>query len=111
MVKSCFFKLNNISLNNIYKYIILVEDIISAIKVNNHYKCHVVALLNSTLNNSLIEELELRKYDTTYIWLDPDAHLKSIQGALRWQSMGVNAKCLRTKGDPKDQPYTSMPNL
>jgi len=97
--------------NNIYNYIILVEDVISAIKVHNHYGFNVVALLNSTLNNNLIDLLELRKYQKVIVWLDPDAHVKSIQGALRWQSMGVPTSCVRTPKDPKDQPYLTMPIL
>jgi len=97
--------------NNNNNYIILVEDVISAIKINRYYKCNVVAILNSTLNTKLIDLLELRKYNKVYVWLDPDAHVKSIQGALRWQSMGVPTSCIRTKGDPKDQTYQTMPKI
>ena len=67
-----------------------------------------IALLNSTLNNSLIQDLNLRNYGTVHIWLDPDAHIKSVQGALRWRSLGINSRAVRTQGDPKIIPYERM---
>ena len=91
--------------------IILVEDIISCIKVFNKYQYNVTAILNSTLHTNLISDHSLRNYQTVYVWLDPDAHIKAMQGVLRWQSMGINVKCIRTSTDPKDVPYMEMPSL
>ncbi len=101
-----YFKINNNS-----QYIVLVEDMLSAIKVSKHYKYNVVGLLNSTLHNGLITDLKLRKYDRVFVWLDPDAHLKAVQGCLRWQSMGVNTRCIRTIVDPKEVSYSNLPKL
>ena len=104
-----YFKIYNN--NNIYKNIIIVEDILSCIKVYNKYKYNSVALLNSNLNTSVINDLDLRSYSSVLIWLDPDAHLKSMKGAVRWQQLGVNAVSVRTDGDPKEIPYVHMPNI
>lgn len=91
--------------------IILVEDMISAIKVYNHYGYDIVGIMNSTLHNGLIDDINLRNYNKVFIWLDPDAHIKSVQGALRWKSLGINAKAIRTITDPKEVPYSKMPDL
>lgn len=102
-----YYKLINTNINNIF----IVEDTISAIKVYNKYKYPTIALLNSTLNTSLIDDLNLRNYKTVHIWLDPDAHVKAMQGALRWRSLGINARSIRTGGDPKAIPYERMPQI
>ena len=97
--------------NNKNKNIIIVEDIISAIKVYNKYKFNVTALLNSTLHLKLINHLNLYNYNNIYIWLDPDAHTKALQGALKWIGMGLNVTTVRTDTDPKAVPYKDMPQL
>ena len=101
-------------LNNRYKVnnnIIIVEDPISCIKVHNYYQVTTVALLNSTLHNNLIQDLQLRNYNTTYLWLDPDAEMRSLQGALRWKGMGLNVKHITTSTDPKEVEYADMTQL
>ena len=98
-------------LNNNNNKIILVEDIISAIKLYNHYNYNIIALLNSTLHNRLITDLSLRDYKEVIIWLDPDKKIDSIQGVLRWVTMGISTKTHTTTTDPKDVYYTNMPSL
>ena len=96
--------------SNINK-LILVEDIVSAIKVFNKYKYKTIALLNSTMHDSLVPELNLTSYDEVFVWLDPDKAMYSLKGCLKWKAKGVNAKCIRTPKDPKEIQYKDMPNL
>ena len=86
--------------------IIIVEDILSCIKVNNKYKCDCVALLNSTITNSLINLL--RSYKQVVIWLDWDARVKAIKASRQLQSQGICATTIRTSLDPKEVPYSEM---
>lgn len=90
------------------KVLVLVEDILSAIKVANKSKYSVVALLNSTLYNKLIETLNLHSYEKVYIWLDPDKRIESLQGSLRWNRLGVITKHIWTNYDPKEIPYAKL---
>ena len=98
-----FFKLTNDS-----STIFIVEDVISAIKVFKKFNTNVVALLNSTLHDRLINELNLFSYKQVLIWLDPDARIKALQGALRWKRKGVSCKTLDSSVDPKEVYYNDM---
>lgn len=100
------YNINNININN--NKIIIVEDIISAIKVFNKFKYNTTALLNSTLTNNTITDLNLRTYQDVYVWLDPDAHIKATKASLKWSQHGVNAHVIRSDGDPKEIPYKEM---
>jgi hypothetical protein len=104
-----YFKLYNN--NNIYNKIIIVEDILSCIKLYNKYNkinYNVVALLNSTIHDKLIPDLELNKYKRVYIWLDWDARVKSIKASRKLQTLGINTRSIRTKLDPKAIPYKEL---
>jgi len=101
-----YFNITNQLINN---YIIIVEDILSAIKVHNKYTCSVVALLNSTITDTLVQQL--KKYTKVYIWLDWDARVKAIKASRQFQSQGINAQTIRTRLDPKAVPYREMQPL
>ncbi len=89
--------------------IIIVEDILSSIKVYNKYKVDVLGLLNSTITNDLM--IKLKCYKQVVIWLDFDARVKSIKASHRLQSQGICATTIRTTLDPKAVPYLEMPNV
>lgn len=93
---------------NIYNNIIIVEDIISAIKVYNKFKYNVTALLNSTITNGTIADLSLRAYNKVFIWLDPDARIKGLKAAMDLSLKGVNSVAKFSDTDPKDVSYKEM---
>jgi hypothetical protein len=117
-----YYKNNNIKLyfkiyKNKIKYnkniiynnnIILVEDIISCIKLYNKFGCDVVAMLNSTVHDKLIQDLKLTSYNKVYLWLDWDARIKSIKASAKLQALGVPAACVQTIRDPKAIPYKDL---
>jgi len=98
-----------ISKNTKKDKIIIVEDILSAIKCYNNYKIDIVGLLNSTITDQLINTL--KGYNNVIIWLDWDARIRSIKASQRCQSQGIRATTIRTKLDPKAVPYKEMPTL
>ena len=88
---------------NIYFYagytrdsIVLVEDIISAIKVGRVIKS--IALLGSYIPDSLI--LTLKDFKV-YIWLDEDKKAEAVKYYLRLQSHSIRVWLRVTKEDPK----------
>jgi hypothetical protein len=106
-----YFKLNykhNLNNSNIFKYIILVEDILSCIKLYNKFGYNCVALLNSTVHDKLIKDLALLTYNKVYLWLDWDKQIESIKYVHKLRSAGVNAISVRTIRDPKAIPYKEI---
>jgi hypothetical protein len=101
-----YFKLNNI-LNKKDK-LIIVEDILSCIKLYNKFNYNVIALLNSTIHDKLVQDLELNKYKQVYLWLDWDARVKSIKASRKLQALGINTRSIRTELDPKAIPYKEI---
>jgi hypothetical protein len=99
-----YYNIYNKNSNNL----IIVEDILSAIKVFNKFKYNVKALLNSTLTDNSIQTLNLHKYDTTYLWIDYDMRIKSLKYSRKVQSLGHKCKSIRTILDPKAVPYKEM---
>lgn len=80
------------------KTIIIVEDIISAIKVGRH--CHSVALLGSYLPDSIYGLLN--DYDKIVIWLDRDKLSTSIDMAKKIRlKTARRVKVVSTEEDPK----------
>lgn len=118
-IKDRSLKYNNNQYNNIYywlkanykkkaNYLIIVEDIISAIKCHNQYgHCDVIALLRSNLSTDFTKMFS--GFNKIFIWLDWDARVKSIKTSRKLQSIGFNTSTIRTKEDPKAVPYKKMP--
>jgi hypothetical protein len=82
---------------------VIVEDIVSAIKIWKVTGATSVALLNSHINNDIIKECQGR---TTYVWLDRDMLTKAISCMNRLRQFGVDAHNITTYKDPKA--YNSM---
>jgi hypothetical protein len=101
---------NKLYINKYYK-IILVEDILSAIKVYNKYKYNTVALLNSSVHDGLVKDLELYKYKHVILWLDYDARIKAMKYVLKLKQLGIPARTHVTTCDPKAVPYMQMKDL
>ena len=77
---------------------ILVEDCISAIRVNKAIGVTTVALLTTSIDESLTRKL---RGEEVYIWLDADALAKSVAMVTRLRQLGINAKHIYTSKDPK----------
>lgn len=87
--------------------IVLVEDVISAIKI---WKAgyNAIALLTTYVPNELY--LGLKKYNIK-VWLDPDAVGKSMGFVSKFSAMGHTAKHLAYFKDPKDCPIKEIPGI
>lgn len=84
--------------------IILVEDIISAIKVGREVRA--IALLGSYVREELVvwmKEVQKALPDKQFsLWLDPDKYAESLRIVQRLRSMGINISVISTQTDPKD---------
>ncbi len=80
--------------------VVIVEDIVSAIKVARCTRS--MPLFGSHLSTKKL--LALRKLFTNklIIWLDHDKYKEAIGGAKRAEIMGLEAHCIYTDLDPKD---------
>lgn len=101
--------LNKNKISSHWDNLILVEDLVSAIKVWRHYLCDTVAILNSTLRHKHIIDLNMRNYNHVYLWLDPDAYIKALQASHRFRSEGLSCSVVKSSTDPKEVPYNDMP--
>lgn len=81
--------------------IILVEDILSAIKVSRQNNGRSIALLGSSLSKQ-VEDYLLKENKEVYIWLDRDKAKTSIRMKNRLRELGLNCKSIVTELDPKE---------
>ena len=91
---------NNNPLSDIqYKTLVLVEDILSAVKVGRHVDS--LALLGSYLPPSLVSILIT--YTKIIIWLDEDKYATSVKAAIKFsQQLGISIQVVKTQLDPKE---------
>lgn len=89
------------------KYYIVVEDMLSAIKVSRHASC--VALLGSNFDNNgtQIHEILKRTKDIV-LALDPDAFKSAIGFKRRYEALFNSFTCIYLYSDPKDQSETEL---
>lgn len=83
--------------SNYANTIILVEDIVSAIKVGRIY--HAAPLFGSVVHPEFVQRLR-KIYDNLGIWLDFDKKKESIKAAIRY-STSMNTFVISTACDPK----------
>ena len=83
--------------------VVIVEDAISAIKVNLATGYTAIALLNTSVSTDMMRTLRGK---TSYLWLDGDMLANSVQTVNRMRTLGLNAKHVHTPKDPKD--YNSL---
>ena len=84
--------------------IILVEDILSAIKISRLQTVCSSPLLGSSLSTHFESEL-VDKYQMVYIWLDRDKAKNAIRIKNRLKGLGLQSKVIVTDLDPKE--YTT----
>jgi hypothetical protein len=83
--------------------VVIVEDAISAMKVNLATGFTTIALLNTFVNNDLMRTLRGK---VIYLWLDGDMLANSVQTVQRMRTLGLDAKHIHTPKDPKE--YNSL---
>ena len=83
--------------------IVLVEDVLSAIKIARlRYDGYSASpLLGSSLSKQAEAQL-IRRYKKIYIWLDRDKAKNAIRIKNRLRSLGVISKAIITELDPKE---------
>ena len=86
--------------------IILVEDIISAVKVG--HITPTLCLFGSNISLKRLATLKLLGYNEVIIWLDWDKKEYAIKAAQLAQSIGLNSKVIHTKLDPKDYNFEEI---
>lgn len=81
--------------------VILVEDILSAIKVWNALRGEVttMALLTTSIGTDLMRWLRNRK---VFLWLDGDMLAESVKLVAKMRDLGIAAFHFHTNKDPKD---------
>jgi len=81
------------------KEIIIVEDILSAIKVGRHK--NTLALLGSYIPDDLILKVKLQGINVS-IWLDYDKRISARKYTKRFNALGIKCKQICTPYDPKE---------
>lgn len=88
--------------------VVLVEDILSAVKVGDLFDCY--AMLYAFIPDNLVFELA-KKYGSIILWLDADKEHQMISRTMRYRSFGINVEFRKTKKDPKDYTLSEIRNL
>lgn len=87
--------------------LVLVEDVLSAIKIARTEDYSGVPLLGSSLSKE--HELRLIKnYDTIYVWLDRDKAKNAVKIKNRLRELGITSKAIITPLDPKEYNETEI---
>lgn len=80
--------------------LVLVEDIISGLKVGHIHP--TLTLFGSNISLKRLATLKLLGYNEVIIWLDWDKKEYAIKAAQLAQSIGLQTRVIHTKLDPKD---------
>lgn len=78
--------------------VVLVEDILSAVKVGKISDCY--ALLSTNVDDALIFQLA-KEYTKVQIWLDSNMAAKVTKYVSRYRSFGLKVEAIHTQEDPK----------
>lgn len=81
------------------EHVVLVEDILSAIRVGHHVDTR--AVLYASVPDRLILQLVRMGYKQVHIWLDPDKADVMYRYVNRFRTFGINCVMHITKQDPK----------
>jgi hypothetical protein len=87
------------------RVVVLVEDIISAIKVSRFKNS--LCLFGSSPPDDVLARIKTF-YDRAYVWLDADAQDKAMKACKKLEMMGVNATPIFSQQDPKEHTYTDL---
>ena len=81
--------------------VVLVEDILSAIKVSRLENTSSIPLMGSSVSSDFEKQIVGMNKDI-YIWLDRDKAKQAVRIKNRFKGLGCNAKVIITDKDPKD---------
>ena len=81
--------------------VVLVEDIISAIRLGNQQTCCAMPLFGSLVNTKQLLTLKER-YKYVRIWLDKDKEMYSRQVSKKAREFGMDCYSIISELDPKD---------
>lgn len=90
------------------KSIVIVEDVVSAIRVHEATGFNTLALNTTFLPTHIL--LRLRPYKT-YLWLDGNMLKKMTDYASKCSALGVQVKLIHTTRDPKEHGVVSILNI
>jgi hypothetical protein len=83
--------------------VVIVEDMLSAIKINKFTQYTTIALLTTHIDNQTIINLKDKKI---VIWLDGDMKSKMVDYVTKFSGFGIDIKMKHTAMDPKK--YNSL---
>lgn len=89
--------------------LVLVEDIISTSKVG--HITPTLCLFGSNISLKRLATLKLLGYNEVIIWLDWDKKEYAIKAAQLAQSIGLQARVIHTKLDPKEYSYLEIERI
>jgi hypothetical protein len=78
--------------------VVIVEDIVSAIKIHKSTGMETIALLNSHVGDDLLRKCQGKR---VHIWLDGNMLAKSVGYTTRFRQFGLEASHVHTPKDPK----------
>ena len=79
--------------------LVLVEDIVSAIRIGNITPCSPI--FGSTIADSLLMQIKKSSVNKLIIWLDEDKRKQALTYASRARQLGIHTTCISTGIDPK----------
>lgn len=85
--------------------IILVEDVLSAIKIHEATGLPAMALLTTSFDDDLMNSLRAFR---VYLWLDGNMLARSVNTVSRLRSLGLHAHHVHTPKDPKEYSYEEI---
>ena len=92
--------------NHFPNSIVLVEDLISGMKVG--HITPTLCLFGSNISLKRLATLKLLGYKEVIIWLDWDKREYAIKAAQLAQSIGLQARVIHTKLDPKEYSHDEI---
>jgi len=78
---------------------VMVEDVLSAIRVSSAANCHAFAMLNTDVPRDLLDRLGHNR--RIILWLDNNMTVKMIQMAANFRQLGYKVSYISTQKDPK----------
>lgn len=82
--------------------LVLVEDIVSAMKICRTRKYSAMPLLGSTLSYEFENGIVDKNFKTVYVWLDRDKAINALRIKRKLQQRGVDSRVIVTDNDPKE---------
>jgi hypothetical protein len=91
--------------------LIIVEDVMSAIKCTKAWFVDALPLLGSHLSYYKMALLKGKKYERVWFWLDHDKYSQSVIMGNRLKMMGIQSDIIVTEEDPKVLPINDIATI